>query len=272
MEYLEHAPSAALAPVVQCIWTLSGVASDADAALQPVIPDGRPELILHLGDPFERLQADGTVDRQARLLFAGQLTRSLLLRPTGRIAVVGVRLHAYGAAALLAAPQHELADRTPGLDAVSPVLYQDLNEIREATALPEAARLIEERLARRIDLSRVDARVRQAVADIHRHRGRVLVERLAARAGVTRRHLERRFQQHVGMSPKRLARITRLQHALQILERSDASAKGAATAAECGYADQAHFVRECQALSGQPPGAHLLARAELTRFFMASGA
>ena len=40
------------------------------------------------------------------------------------------------------------------------------------------------------------------------------------------------------------------------------------TAAACGYADQAHFIRECQDVCGHPPGAHLLQRGELTGFFM----
>ena len=51
-------------------------------------------------------------------------------------------------------------------------------------------------------------------------------------------------------------------------ERADLPPRGADTAATCGYADQAHFVRECQELCGQPPGAHLMQRAQLTGFFL----
>ncbi len=62
----------------------------------------------------------------------------------------------------------------------------------------------------------------------------------------------------VGISPKRFARITRFQHALRVLEQADVREKGAYTAARCGYADQAHFVRECREISGAPPRANLL--------------
>ena len=85
---------------------------------------------------------------------------------------------------------------------------------------------------------------------------------------MTRRHLERQFLDLVGVSPKRFARIVRLQHALQMLEQSDVGAKGAMTAAACGYADQAHFIRECQDVCGHSPGMHLLQRGQLTGFFM----
>ena len=71
----------------------------------------------------------------------------------------------------------------------------------------------------------------------------------------------------VGMSPKRLARIARFQHALQTLHALDAGQRGTLTAVECGYADQAHFVREFRELAGCPPEAHLLRDAELNGFF-----
>jgi hypothetical protein len=59
-----------MARVVQCIWTLEGKAEDLGAAIQPVLPDGRPELILHFGDPFERARAGGGWDRQPSIIFA----------------------------------------------------------------------------------------------------------------------------------------------------------------------------------------------------------
>jgi AraC-like DNA-binding protein len=84
---------------------------------------------------------------------------------------------------------------------------------------------------------------------------------------MTRRHLERKFLSTVGMAPKRLARITRFQHALRILEDSGSDSRGTETAATCGYADQAHFIRDFRDLAGCPPGEHLLRQGELTGVF-----
>ena len=91
VEYIECAPPPALASIVRCVWTLDGHARDLHEAVQPVLPDGCPELIVHFGDPFERVHANGAVERQPPLLVAGQLTSQLLLRATGRIAVAGIR-------------------------------------------------------------------------------------------------------------------------------------------------------------------------------------
>ena len=68
-----------------------------------------------------------------------------------------------------------------------------------------------------------------------------------------------------------LSSRTRFQHALRILAGSDRAPRGTRTAATCGYADQAHFIRDFRELAGCPPGEHLLRQFELTGFFYDSG-
>ena len=247
---------------------MEGDARELGSDLQPVLPDGRPELIVHLGDPFERIHEDGGARRQGAALFAGQLTRQLVLRPTGRISVVGVRFRPDGAAALLDVPQHELTGLTVPVDDLSIALHRELSQVRAATdSPPRAVDLLMARLFPRLAGAKPDARIRFAVDAVERSRGQISVERLAAAVGLTRRHLERCFQSRVGIAPKRLSRIARFQHALGLLEETNQSDRGSRTASACGYADQAHFIRDFRDLAGCAPGAHLLNRCEMTGFF-----
>jgi len=272
VNYSESAPPPALASIVRCVWTLDGHADDFGEAIQPVLPDGCSELVVHLGDAFERIEPGGTVERQPAALIAGQLTSQLSLRATGRIAVVGIRFHPDGAAALLGVPQHDLTGLTVGIDDVSRPLFKSIGDACDMAdgATSKAARSIVDRLLVHARTARVDERIRRAVTIVERHHGQVSIDRLARHVGLTRRHLERRFHALVGISPKRLARIARFQHALQMLGAIDSAPRGAQTAADCGYADQAHFVREFRELAGCPPEAHLLRDAELSGFFTSS--
>jgi AraC-like DNA-binding protein len=269
LEYREYAPVPSLVPVVERLWTLAGGVRDVDEA-QAVLPDGRPELVVHLGHPFERIEADGQVTRQAPILFAGQLSRRLVLRPAGPIAVLGVRFHPFGAAALLRPPQHEMVGLTLGTELLGAALRADLECVRECGPDFAAARgLVQEVLRRRLDLGRIDRRVARATASLTRG-SPLSVEAAATEVGLTRRHLERRFLDQVGLSPKRLARIARFSRAVQTLERGGGAGRGALGAAANGYADQAHFIREFRELAGCPPGRHLLERGQLTGFFAAN--
>lgn len=79
------------------------------------------------------------------------------------------------------------------------------------------------------------------------------VEDLAASAGVTVRALQRAFNDHVGIGPKWLLRRYRLYEAAERAART-ADVDWSALAADLGYADQAHLIREFTAAVGQSPG------------------
>lgn len=269
MQYEEYGPLPPLRPFVERVWTLEGHASVLRGALQPVLPDGRPELILHLGDRFDRIHPDGQPDPQPDLIFAGQLTAQLVLRPAGAIKVLGIRFEPFGASGLFRIPQHELAGLTLDLAAMSAPLARELRRVQEtAASLAHAAVAAQQALLPFLSQAKPDPRIRHAVREITRRRGVVSIDRISAAIGLTRRHLERQFRQQVGVGPKRLARITRFQHALQLLEGTDSTQRGTLTAAACGYADQAHFIRDFRNLAGCAPTAHLLRQAELTRLFI----
>jgi AraC-like DNA-binding protein len=271
MKFSAVAPIPRLASIVRCVWTLEADAAEMAGSLEPVLPDGCPELVMHFGDAFERIHPDAPSERQSSLLFAGQLTGQIELRATGAVAVLGIRFHPAGAASILRMPQRQLLGATANLADIDQGLFRSLREISESCrSLTEAAARVQRYLATRIDGRWFDARVQSAVAHIQRSRGQVNIDALARHVNLTRRHLEREFDVHVGVSPKRLARIVRFQRALRLVLDPTAAGHGADTAMECGYADQSHFIREFAELAGCSPTAHLIRHAELSGLFAGS--
>jgi AraC-like DNA-binding protein len=72
---------------------------------------------------------------------------------------------------------------------------------------------------------------------------------LRDRVGMSTKRLIAVFRAEIGLSPKAYARIRRVQAALRLL----GSMTGARVAAEVGYFDQAHFVREFRSFTGMTP-------------------
>ena len=72
---------------------------------------------------------------------------------------------------------------------------------------------------------------------------------MARNAGMSPRALQRWFERHVGMPPRRYLRLLRFQKAF---EQVPGEASLAAHAADQGFADQAHMAREFRALAGMP--------------------
>jgi len=78
------------------------------------------------------------------------------------------------------------------------------------------------------------------------------VDQLATAAGTGVRRLQRLFAEHVGVGPKWVLRRYRL---CEVTERIATGERidWAGLAADLGYADQAHLVRDFAALFGEPP-------------------
>jgi uncharacterized glyoxalase superfamily protein PhnB/AraC-like DNA-binding protein len=81
--------------------------------------------------------------------------------------------------------------------------------------------------------------------------GAVRIADLAREAGCSHRHLIGRFREQVGATPKTAARVLRYTRAARLLDRGGLRQAEVATA--CGYADQAHMIREYARLPAQLP-------------------
>jgi len=83
--------------------------------------------------------------------------------------------------------------------------------------------------------------------------GNVRIDTLVKQSGLSSRQFQRRFTTQVGLSPKLYARTSRFDGALTA-HRNQPAKPWAHIIHEAGYFDQAHFIRECHALVGLPPG------------------
>ena len=78
------------------------------------------------------------------------------------------------------------------------------------------------------------------------------VEDVASRVNMSKRSLQRLFNQYIGASPKWVIRRFRLQEAAERLAQGDI-ADWPGLAVELGYFDQAHFIKDFKTLIGVPP-------------------
>ena len=256
MDYREVRPAPPLRPFLECFWFLSAedaaVTDGADGAPpEPVLPDGCTELIVHLGEPFRRIDDTGAVEEQPGAFFVGQMTRPLVIQPSRRARAMGIRFRPGGALAFLGMPMSGLSDRTVPIDALWGRAARDLEETLHL-APSDAARIgvAESFLLERLVARRRDAGVEAAVRAILAERGRARIGPLAGRAGLGPRQLERRFLAAVGISPKLFSRVVRFQNLVRIAPEADG---WASAAARCGYFDQAHLVRDVRDFAGVSP-------------------
>lgn len=257
MFYKALPPPAHLEPFVDCIWILAAPKGDSDPEPEIVLPDGKTELVVHFGDAFLKLEG-GSYERQARVLMSGQLTERIMLKPTGEVGVVSIRFKAAGAARFFDVPYEEIVDRVVDFADFEPAFSAAIHErIARAEShderLAAMIALLEERLTQE---SKEDIFVRQACQYIVGSEGEYSVQELVRLIGFSERQLERKFKRQVGITPKVLSRLMRLQKFLAMAREANTLTLADAAAA-CGYYDQSHFIRDFTKFSGMSPMKYL---------------
>jgi AraC-like DNA-binding protein len=234
MEYREIAAPAHSA--IERIWFARGAAGMGET----ILPDGRFELIFNFGDPV----MEGG-QPQPRAMLAAETRRAVSIEPSGRVEFVGVRLRDGHAADMLRTPLRLLRDRMLEIRAVNPRLdlYEQLAEVSGDDA---RAGLI----VRHVGAAECDPVAEHASALIRRTSGLLSMSRLAESCGITIRTLSRVFDRSFGMTPKTLARVTRLGYAASRLRAGDSAADVAAGA---GFCDQSHMTNEFRMMARLSP-------------------
>ena len=186
---------------------------------------------------------------EERLLVAGPDTRAYVTAGAPST-WTGLRFAPGSAPAFLGVPAHELRDRRVELADLWPV--SEVRRLRSRIAKsPDPATALED-----IALERAappDPVLRALVAALDAGRP---VAATADEIGLGARQLHRKSLVAFGYGPKTLARILRLRRALAL---AGAGVPFAATAARCGFADQAHLARDVRELAGVPLGRLLAA-------------
>ena len=270
MNYHTYSPNPLLSHVVKVFWSLEAAAS-ALTERQTIVPDGCMEMIIHYGDLFAQFSADGTATLQPRSFVFGQVTRMLEIAPTGRTGIIAARFHPDGFAPFLNAAIQNFKNRAvPLLE-----MFGELGRILEQDVLlarsnREQIEIIEHFLISRLPAtSHTDTLAKLSVEALIRSKGQLTVAELAEQIEVNRRMLERKFSAVIGLSPKQLSKILRLQATLKALEQKQ-FADLTALALENGYFDQAHFIKDFKEFTGLSPKKFYANSLALSAFFIST--
>jgi AraC-like DNA-binding protein len=220
------------------------------------LPGVRVVLIINLGEPI-RVQAPGLKagwSEQAEGFMAGLHDTFALTETGGSQAGVQVDLTPIGAFLLLGLPMYELSQRVVTIEELFGRGGMLLREaLAEAPGWAERFALVDEFLLTLLDRARSPVpSVTRALGRLRESGGTVPVGVLAAEIGCSRRHLISRFREHVGVTPKLLARILRFERVVSLVD-ARTEMGWAEIAQVCGYYDQAHMIRDFNQFAGGPP-------------------
>ncbi|MEM7798597.1 MAG: helix-turn-helix domain-containing protein [Chloroflexota bacterium] len=258
MNYETFQPHRDLDALVKYYWTLE-VPAEYESKKQQIIPDGCIELAFILEDDIKRYISENEFILQPRSMVIGQRSETFYIEPVGRVHSFAVSFYPYGFANFISSPIKALANKeTPiaslfGDDAANALE----KKILQASDTQKRIKVIEAFLFDRLNgKTTVDHIVKTTVDLLLSTNGSTPISQLINQDLSKRRQLERKFVKQIGLSPKQLGKVIRLQSALKLLLNDEAESL-THIAYESDYYDQAHFIKDFKRFTGMNPSAFL---------------
>lgn len=253
MKSIRIRPGSAL--LASAVKSLHYLETDMPFMLERIVPNGQAHLMINLAeDEFRTYDPIRTerVNRQSAAVLAGPHARSAVIDTAEQRWLVAVEFRSGGAAQLFSMPLSEVCDRFVPIDDMWKSDGRSLRaQLLEAPTPAAKFSVLEEILIRQCR-PRFDPAIQYAVAALRR--GEPLA-RVTERLGLLPRTLARRFASQVGVTPKRFARLQRLQRVLRAARKLPAP-HWSVIAMQHGYTDQSHLVHEFREMADITPSGY----------------
>lgn len=254
MNYQTYQPHPNLKSLVNFYWTLE-VPADKNSQKQRIVPDGCIEMAFILGDDIKRYISEDDFVLQPRAMILGQPLEPFYIEPVGYVNTFSVSFYPYGFANFISEPIKNLVNKETSIHHLfDEVDARELEQkIIDAQDTRQRINIIEAFLFDKLNHdTTMDAIVKSTIDILLSSKGSAPINEIVKKDSSKRRQLERKFRKQIGLSPKQLGKIIRLQSALKML-LSEKKESLATIAYESEYYDQAHFIRDFREFTGASP-------------------
>ncbi len=254
MNYQIYEPHPDLASFVKCYWTLE-VPLNVEAQRQRIVPDGCIEMAFIFGDDIKRYTSEDEYVIQPRSMVLGQITQPFFIEPIGYVNSFAVRFYPYGFANFVSIPIKELANKETPLTVLfgEETANELSHEINNAKDTEARIIVIENFLFKKLNEQvSIDHIVKTTIDTIFSTGGSISIKDMLKNDMSKRRQLERKFTEQVGISPKQLCKVIRIQTVLKMM-LNQTSESLSQIAYNGDYYDQAHFTKDFKEFTGMTP-------------------
>jgi AraC-like DNA-binding protein len=242
-------PSSLLKPYVIAFWDYENLLNGDNVALS-ILPDTATYLCFLYADLLTTAHKQQTYTTRSGL--AGFQSFRSDLGGLGKVSGVSARLTPWGLNVFCRGIVRECAERRVDCRDIFPKYSIEAVEdhLARKNNATERVHCIEQFLLSLLNRNHEDLLIQTACQQLNKSNGNYPISMLAQMLGLSKRTLERRFQIHIGTTPKKYARIVRLRNAL--FQRKQLPT-WADVAYSSGYYDQSHMINDFQELYGLSP-------------------
>ena len=166
------------------------------------------------------------------------------------------RFHPYAGSLFFPNPASDFTNESVDLcDIFSKESGNLFDRLMEQPSLPHKIAVLEEFLIRRLMMNRKsdqNLKLMEHLCDQVYNRDTTFnLQNLSSRYGFSERYIQKLFKNWIGLTPQKFFAVRRFNKSLELIRSSTEPLTSIAF--ECGYYDQAHFIREFKSYTGLTP-------------------
>jgi AraC-like DNA-binding protein len=262
-----HTPPGPISRYIENIVYYEGYS--AEHLVDKLLPDGSISIIIDMEDTPKKLyrNEDFTRFREFTNAYISGQHKEFMHIDAKVSSMMVVRFHAGGVYPFFDFPVSALNDTVEQLEKFYGDSILDIRKkIIEEPEIPKKFTLIEDYLmTKQRPEAEENPALATAIRELISNPNNATTKDLAAKAGVSTKHLISLFDKQVGLTPKYLARIFRFQKVLRQIEQQQ-KIEWLQITHDCGYYDQAHFIKDFYAFSGINPSTYITVKGEFLNY------
>jgi AraC-like DNA-binding protein len=258
MKSLKIAPSNPLKPYIEHFWWIEATENTLPICEERVLADGAFEIIFHFGEAVSRVLAHNVLEKEPSHILIGQTLKPYTILSSNKVAMLGIKFFPHTALLFFDFPVSEMKDKYGDLSNFwgdkTDFLHEKLNK---ALDLHMKIDILERFL---IDIllkvkRSLDPLVADTILKMQVLKTDFSIKNVCIKNSISRRHLEKKFDAQVGLSPKTLFRIMQFQDTLFDLKTKPNSLTHIGL--DNGYYDQSHFIRNFKEFADCTPSQYI---------------
>ncbi len=257
MKYQEFQSSVHLSKHIECYWEMDLSPKDLKSPLELLSPDCTFDILITnhpVSIKFHRDNNWTKVNPGAN--FIGQKNNCISFSVKQNTRLFGIRFKPFAFANLSPIPLFHFNDQSLPLDQLFQLKISDKNFIQKIASseeMDEKIELVEILLSNLLEKSyAIDQTLRAQTNYILDRKGLIKINNLFTEFGVSKVTLRKHFLNKLGLPPKRVSRIWRLNYFLQ-LKNTYPDYNLTELCLEAGFYDQAHFIKDFKHFFGAGP-------------------
>lgn len=249
MQHQEFEPPSVLRDTIKCFWYNSREFGEQTSGFE-VIPDGYAEIIFHFGSGCS-IANNVSLQPLPSPFMVGLLNQPAIFYAKNRLEIIAIRCFPWTV--------FDLLGLSPGKDSIRifdhPIaqLQTALEECIGSGNINKAVAIIKQYFVNAHTQIAAESMLFKAGVAMQKAKGALPVNQVAKAAYATVRTLQRNFKTSSGHTVKNVSALMRFEQVRNQLWLNP-NVNLAGLAAESGYTDQAHLIKEFKRFSGSTPG------------------